>query len=507
MHQEEVILARAECSWIRQDGWCVGELQLTNRQLTFWTDGAGVILRFPVFTIVTSVVTPLRKRLMVQSGDQSLWFTGDAISSLGRRLSALRKGSSDYKADEVIELAGPAWRWVGLIPVAGLVELTSERLRFIGLGITPLVLRKLGLRADIEFTRDQVKDGHPIRGPMGWLIGRIVAATQRPIASWVTRYRQRYGALMVTPSELRIIRKTEQRVPLRNVRAAESDGSTLTIHRYMGDPITVHLPYAAAARRRIQIAQTTVPGSPGATGDSVMQTPSQLPSEPDRVEPWTAETKAGLLDQIRSTRLWMPDGEMLEMTPGMAISTEDGIGIALPEHMPYPPPGTPLTIELGKPDGVHYFESAVACIEPLPQYIQIPRRGRLMVLQAPENIRYYNRRKAFRMPMELTVNAWRLRMDSERQSLVPDGDRITGELIDLSATGCGVQTEQEVSIGTRMFLELRINEHWIPLEAEVVRSGQGWPMNFHRLGIHFVNVPERLGKLLSQTVLAKQRSG
>jgi len=507
MHQDEVILARAECSWIRRDGWCVGELQLTNRQLTFWTDGAGVILRFPIFTISTSVVTPLRRRLMVQSGDQSLWFTGDGIFSLGRRLAALRASSSDFVGDESIELAGPAWRWVGPVPVPGLVELTSQRLRFIGQGLVPLLLRKIGLQPDVELSRAQAMERHPIRGPMGWLIAMIVGAKERPIASWVTRHRRRYGALMVTPTELRLISKTEQRVPLRNVRAAQSDGKKLTIHRYLGDPITVHLPYAATARRRIQIAQTTVPGSAGATGDTVMQLPSQLPAEPDRIEPWSAESKAGLLEQIRSTRLWMPDGKMLEMTPGMAIPTEDGIGIALPEHMPYPPPGTPLTIELGKPDGVHYFESTVVCIEPLPHYIQIPRRGRLMVLQAPENIRYYNRRRAFRMPMVLTVNAWRLRMDSERQSLVPDGDRITGELIDLSATGCGIQTENEVDVGTRMFLELRIKEHWIPLEAEVVRSGQGWPMNYHRLGIHFLNVPERLEKLLSQTVLAKQRSG
>ena len=359
MHREEVILARAECSWIRQDGWCVGELQLTNRQLTFWTDGAGVILRFPIFTITTSMLTPLRQRLMVQSGDQSLWFTGDAIASLGRRLTALRKSSSDYDVNEAIELAGPAWRWVGPIPVAGLVELTSKRLRFIGRGILPMVLRKLGLCPDVEITREQTVERHPIRGPMGWLIAMLVSAKERPIASWVTRHRRRYGALMVTPSELRIIRKTEQRVPLRDVRAAQSDGSKLTIHRYLDDPITVHLAYAATARRRIQIAQTTVPGSAEATGDSAMQMPRQLPAEPDRVEPWTAESKAGLLEQIRSTRLWMPDGKVLEMTPGMAISTDDGIGIALPEHMSYPPPGTPLTIELGKPGGVHYFESMV----------------------------------------------------------------------------------------------------------------------------------------------------
>ena len=233
----------------------------------------------------------------------------------------------------------------------------------------------------------------------------------------------------------------------------------------------------------------------------------ELSSEPVRVHPWSPERAARLMKGTRATRVWLPGGEIIEMVPGMARQVDRGVGVVLPEHTPLPAVGALIAVELGQAQGVHRFESTVARIAALPADVQIPRRGTMLVLHAPGELRYYTRRETIRVAVRLQVSAWKLRADPERQTWMPDGNRILGELLDLSSGGCAFQTDGALPIGTRLFLELRIDDNWIPLEAEVVRTSPGWPMRNTVLGIRFLNVPDRLSQLLSQTVMARQRSG
>ncbi|CAN0459397.1 unnamed protein product, partial [Ectocarpus fasciculatus] len=120
-------------------------------------------------------------------------------------------------------------------------------------------------------------------------------------------------------------------------------------------------------------------------------------------------------------------------------------------------------------------------------------------------VRFYNQRKAFRVALKMPINAWRLRLDQRRNTWIPDGERLSGQLLDLSVSGCGVHTDAEVTIGEHLFLELLVAEHWLPLEAECVRAEPGWPEGSN-LGLQFLNLPERLEQLLNQTILQQQRT-
>jgi hypothetical protein len=500
MHPDDVILARADCAWLDRGHLLTGSLSLSPRQVTFWTEPDGVLLRIPCFAIAASTVTT-QGRLMVQHGGESLWFTGDPVAALGHRLAALRgEDEVPFEADEVVHLSGPSRRWLGPLPVWGVCTLTSRRLRFIARGLLAGLTRALGLQPDLDTPLPS--DRLPISGPFARLIAAHLTA-ERPLGGWLARRGLRWTPLLLTDSELLV---GARHIPLHDIDSVHAAGHTLTIHLSDTD-LTLRLPHASGARRLIQATRSTDTGTDRVTGDDEMLLSWEHDPKPARVRPWSAQRQDDFLSQTRATRLWLPDGEILEMTPGLALSHEDNIGIGLPEHTPYPEPGTNIIVELGQPDGIHRFEARVLCVAPLPPHIQIPRRGRLLVLTPPEEVQYFNRRSAFRVSLRMQVNAWRLRVDPERQTWVPDGGRVAGDLVDLSESGCAIHTEDDIAIGSRMFLELRIDEHWIPLEGEVVRVDQGWPLNRHHLGVRFINVPDRLGKLLSQTVMAKQRSG
>ena len=227
---------------------------------------------------------------------------------------------------------------------------------------------------------------------------------------------------------------------------------------------------------------------------------------PERTQPWpsTEVERKKLLQGQRS--VWVSDQRQFEMLlqPGMMLDMEDGFGVVLPVTSTLPPDGTELTLELGHPDGVYQFEATMIRSQGLPPGMRFPRNGTVIVLNHPQDMRFYNQRSAFRVAMQMPINAWRLRLDKRRNTWIPDGDRLSGHLIDLSVSGCGLHTDANVNVGEHLFLELLIAEHWLPLEAECVRAEPGWPEGTN-LGLQFLNLPDRLEQMLSQTVLDQQR--
>ncbi len=502
MYRDDPILARADCTWLHDNVRQSGSLVLSGRQLTFQSTEQDIVLRKLVLSITGSMVTE-QGRLMVQLGKETLWFS-TAAATLGHRLAALRgHGEHEFESDEAVYLSGPCRRWLGPLPLSGVATLTSHRLRFTASGILSRVLRRLGLVIDLD--QPPPTTPVPLRGSLARLIDQYLQAPH-PIAGWLARRHQRMLPMLLTDDTLQI---GDTSLPLGEISDVSASDHTLTLCCSERSPLRLQLSHAAAAAAAQRIKSAiTPPADPALTqGEVEMHCTWARDRVPENVLSWAAAPRSSLLSQVRSTRLRMSDGEVLEMTPGLAIDTEDGIGIALPEHVRSPEPGTAVSVELGQPDGIYTVESVVLRTAPLPASIQIPRRGHLLVLSAPDEIRYYNRRSAFRVPLNLQVNAWRLREDPARQSWLPDGGRLAGELIDLSESGCALQTTDSIATGTRLFLELRLAAHWLPLEGQVVRTEQGWPTTNTLLGIQFINVPTRLGRLLGQTVQEeRQRS-
>lgn len=498
MYREDPILARADCAWLHDNVRQSGSLVLSGRQLTFQSTEQDIVLRKLILSITGSMVTE-QGRLMVQLGKETLWFS-TAAATLGHRLAALRGyGDQKFESDEVVYLSGPCRRWLGPLPLSGVATLTSHRLRFTASGFLSGLFRRLGLAIDLD--QPPPTTPVPLRGSLARLIDRYLQAP-RPIAGWLARRHQRMLPMLLTNDALQVGDLT---LPLGEISDVSASDHTLTLCSSERSPVQLQLSNAAAAAQRIKSAISPPADTAIPEGEVEMHRTWARDSVPENVLPWAAAPKSSLLSQIRSTRLHMPDGEVLEMTPGLAIDTEDGIGIAIPEHVRSPAPGTAVSVELGQPDGIYTVEGVVLRTAPLPASVQIPRRGHLLILSAPDEIRYFNRRSALRVPINLQVNAWRLREDPARQTWMPDGGRLGGEVVDLSESGCALQTTDRISIGTRLFLELRIAEHWLPLEAQVVRTEQGWPMSHTLLGIQFINVPNRLGRLLGQTVQEEQR--
>lgn len=228
---------------------------------------------------------------------------------------------------------------------------------------------------------------------------------------------------------------------------------------------------------------------------------------PQRTLSWpeTPTRQRKLLQGQRS--VWLSDREGFDvlLQPGMLLERPDGFGVMLPPSETPPKLGTSLRVELGKPNGVYQFEATLLRLEPLPPTMRFPRSGRIAVLSKPSEVHFYNQRSAFRVPMQMSVSAWRLRLDKRRGAWIPDGERLNGQLLNLSVSGCNLHTDADVQIGEHLFLELLINEHWLPLEAECVRSEPGFPEGSN-LGLHFLNLPERLEQMLSRAVLQQQRS-
>ena len=493
--RNDVLLARATCTR-RQNGQSVaGELSLYRSWLVFWTPESDRQTRIPLFSITAAVPTPTGHGLMVQSQTDSHWFTGPGVVALGERLRALRgdPNAHGFESDEIVRMSGPALALPGL---RGQLVLTDRSLHFISRA--PL-LRWLGVNPDWK----RPLTGQPTRGVLGWT-ARLAAhllTTQSPVCGlWRMRQGLRAGALLLTHDAVCIISARPQTLPLSSIISTESNSDHLIIHQ----EDTSHqfrIPNAAIAQRRIRLAQTAHHQK---TGEAPMNAQQEVPEDSDRTRAWS-DFYTARLSSTRAVRLCMPDGEWISLTPGMVFSTEDGIGILFPAHIPCPEPGNVIRVELGQPDGLHRFDGLTLRTQAPPSSLQFPRRGRVLVLSVPDEVRYRNRRESWRVEMDIPVSAWRLRMDPIREAWIPDGDRLTGQLRDLSATGCAMQTTAAVPIGTRMFLELRILDSWIPLEAECVRREQGWPQDAYHIGIRFLNVPERLSRVLSSTVIRAQR--
>ena len=256
---------------------------------------------------------------------------------------------------------------------------------------------------------------------------------------------------------------------------------------------------------RLEHAGQVLRFEPAGGGDAVEQF-WRTHDIPERVQPWPHEVadQRRLLSDPRCVTLTTPDGQEIILRPGMLITQPDGFGILMPDTAEVIPEGTLVGIEIGRSDGIYQLEARMTGTTAPPEQ-RFLRTGKVFTFAPPDEVRFFNQRSAFRVALQMAVSAWKLRLDVRRNTWIPDGDRITGQLIDLSISGCALHTRAEVGTGEHLFLEMLIDDHWLPLEVECMRVEPGWPEGFN-LGLRFLNLPERLEQLLSRTVLAQQRA-
>ncbi len=592
-------LACVPCERLLDGKRVPGELVLHSERLRFQPDPTtdASPLAFSLRAVESVVVTPIKRRLMVQTALKAHWFAGPAAAALGERLAALRGEVPGYAPDERLLHQGTSWSG----PIRGELVMTSRRLRFVARGILGALARLLHRPVDWEVPLDQVKSLAATPGGISLHTGGIVRRVLGPLSILIAA-QLRAGGIGGTPTPLRhaalvrrrlswsrmVLQLVEDKLlllpssgkattlPLAELLTVAIGARRITLQLADQPPISLTLStpgllaqrilavalelqcaatserVTAAARWQDGLADLGVltltrtalhfqprtgghpftipvaeiravdapPGrirftSPAGTiclqpsgGEHFVESFWDLCTPPDRVHPWpgSADHQVRVLADTRMTRIFAEGHDDILLQPGLAVPVDGGVGLAIPGDIAAPAPGTIVQVELGQANGVYQFSAELLRIEPLPPEIQVPRDGQMLVLSSPDELRFYNQRSAYRVAMRMRISAWRLRADPGRQSWVPDGDRIEGELLNLSISGCALQTTAEIPVGARVFLELLVGDHWLPLEAECVRSGPGWPSNHRRLGVRFLNVPERLEQILNQTVTQQQRA-
>ncbi|MEL6347110.1 MAG: PilZ domain-containing protein [Myxococcota bacterium] len=497
---DEPLLVCGPARW----GWVTGELQLTDRRLRFRANTGGRLLAGAMGISshwdvrLEEIVRDPARGLKVHAGTRGLWLRGTAATAA--RL---------FLEEPSLELAWPAQLRLSRVFVA----LTASRLL-----VAPI---QGGARLESALThlqRMQVR-GEKLTLDSPDLPGPVVLKL-----SAAGLLLDRIARRVVMGSQPRSVVEDVQRIETaaiwwRERGFAELGGLCLesgqvSFHPTRSDEPPVLIPQTAMERQdapshRIRIhtegdGQTYLFEPSG--GEKFVEQFWQRSLPPERTQSWptTAEDRERLLQGIRS--VWLSDRARFELAlyPGMLLDHESGFGVVLPETVTPPPNGTTLTVEVGRPDGIYQFDAQLLRVAPLPPEIRIPRTGKVFVLRPPKSLRFYNQRSAFRIALRMPVNAWRLRLDPRRNTWVPDGDRLNGHLIDLSVSGCQLHTDAEIQTGEHLFLELLIEEHWLPLEAECVRLTPGWPTG-QQLGLRFLNLPDRLEQMLSRTILERQR--
>ena len=231
--------------------------------------------------------------------------------------------------------------------------------------------------------------------------------------------------------------------------------------------------------------------------------------EPDNTDPqtvpWPTDTDElhNLLRAPRFLVIHSPSHAEMRLKPGMLFENPSGFGVLLPSMETPFDIGVTLTITLGKQDGIYFFDCTLLHWKPLPQDMRFGQGGQVAVCTAPSTMCFTNRRATDRIPLHIPLRVWPMRHDRRTDGWMTKGEQITGQLLDLSTTGCQLHTHASHGVGDHLFLEMHIDDEWFPVEAICRRVTPGWSSGT-TLGLQFLALPPTLENRLQQTLVSQQ---
>jgi len=211
-----------------------------------------------------------------------------------------------------------------------------------------------------------------------------------------------------------------------------------------------------------------------------------------------------MVQDIRFVQI-LGENHDINLRPGMAILQEEGgLGLILPASVEPIAEGASLTISMGQTDGVYQFDARVEDTSPLPEQVQVPRNGKMLLLSPPEELRFFNRRNAFRVGSAAKIQIRRMAWNEEESVWQVSPDQVESTLVDLSADGCCLKTDVLIAVGDRLLVDLPLGKEMVLVQAECMRIDPPWRDHQPQLGMRFVTLTRRTERMIQQTVLRKQ---
>jgi hypothetical protein len=156
----------------------------------------------------------------------------------------------------------------------------------------------------------------------------------------------------------------------------------------------------------------------------------------------------------------------------------------------------------------------------------------LLIVEAPDEVRIYNERRTFRVPTQVEIRAFEMvqfnpegheipteEIEAVRDEQTPDERRddnlsewtfglgtFLGEMIDLSAEGCGLHSLKPMIVGMRVSIDITVEGRMLSLHARVVWAlppvEKGLP---YTCGLEFQSLSQDQINALTKVVMQMQR--
>ncbi len=334
-----------------------------------------------------------------------------------------------------------------------------------------------------------------------------------PALQWMAEANVRRGALVVTTSRLLFVPAT----PAEKLFAEELQH----LRRVpFGEELTSQLQLLAKRRHLrfgprggsffIERFWATVETVVGQVGTPEPLLNEDLPAEEQHSV--TLEFLPRNLGEVKYITI-KRDGRVIKrIDPGETLRQPDGLGIFYP-GLPTSEleEGTELSFELGREDGIYRFTTTLLRIDTAQtspgtvleegiDEVGVDAGGRslhvvrddqfLLVVNYPQDLRFLNRRHGFRVPFDVRSRVRNLAPD-EDGVLCGVGSWFRCTIEDLAVIGGSIRTPRELSVGTKLVVEIPLRDKVITVHGTCVRrdadDGSGRPplsgLQFERLGL------------------------
>ncbi|HCP45855.1 MAG TPA: hypothetical protein DIU15_07425 [Deltaproteobacteria bacterium] len=371
-------------------------------------------------------------------------------------------------------------------------------------------------------------------GPLGWLgeqaeeaLGSVAPKLPMdadeevlllgPSLQWVGEWTVRRGWILVTTQRVLFI-------PGAKGDAPQSAKITSLRRVPFGEELTAQLQFVAK-RRHLRFSPRGGDLFTGRFWASVEEVVGPVDEpDPDKPQPGASESSSITLEflprnlgPVKYVAIERDHRVVARIAPAETLRQPDGLGIFYP-GLPSSEleEGAEVLVEIGRDDGVYRFDSTIVRLDDSPQHgmqpsapqaiaegdadaaavsavggvaLHVVREDQfLLVVQYPDDLRFVNRRGAFRVAFQLMSRARFLEPD-ENGDLVATGDFFRCTLEDLALIGCSILATRDIELNSIVELEFPLPDEPLLVRAQCSRvepppvSGGATRYGFKFLGL------------------------
>ena len=318
-----------------------------------------------------------------------------------------------------------------------------------------------------------------------------------PGLQWVAEWTIRRGWLAVTTERVLFLPGAPGEAPV--------SAKLSSIRRVpFGEELTAQLQFVAR-RRHLRFSPRGGDLFTGRFWGSIEEVVGPIDQpDPDTPQPGATESSSITLEflprnlgPVKYVVIERAHRVIARISPAETLRQPDGLGIFYP-GLPSSEleEGAEVLVEIGRDDGVNRFDSMIVRLDDSPQHgmqpsepppgegegldvgavsavggvaLHVVREDQfLLVVQYPGDLRFVNRREAFRVEFQLMSRARFLEPD-ENGDLIATTDYFRCTLEDLALIGCSILATREVELGSQVEIELPLPDRPLIVRARCSR--------------------------------------